>query len=257
METIRVKRIKDMKLNDPILIEGLPGVGHVGKLVAEHIVEQLSAEKLVEIYSSHFPPQVLVNPDGTVKLVNNELYGHKAEDGGQDILILVGDHQSATNEGHYELCSTYLSLAKEFGVKMIYTLGGYGTGHLTESSDVIGAVNNIELIERLSSAGVAVGKQELNAGIIGVSGLLLGMSMEMGIDAACLMGVTSGYMVDPKSAQSVLGALGNLIGMKFDMHDLEERADEMMKVVEKLKDIGQLPGQQELQSYDDDLRYIG
>lgn len=256
MEAIEIKRIKDIKLNNPIIIEGLPGVGHVGKLVAEHIVEQLGAEKIIEIYSSHFPPQVIVNSDGTIKLVNNEIYAHKADDGGQDLLIIVGDHQSATNEGHYELCSTYISLAEEFGVKMVYTLGGYGTGELSESTDVIGAVNNIELVEQLKSAGVTVGEQELNAGIIGVSGLLLGMCMRIGLDAACLMGVTSGYMVDPKSAQSVLQALGKLLGIEFDMHDLEERAVDMMKIVEKLQDAGQNP-QPELQSYDEDLRYIG
>lgn len=257
MEPIEIKRIKEIKLDNPIIIEGLPGVGHVGKLVAEHVIEQLGAEKIIEIYSTHFPPQVTVNSDGTIKLVNNEIYAYKAEDGGQDLLIIVGDHQSATNEGHYDLCSTYISLAEEFGVKVVYTLGGYGTGELSESTDVIGAVNNINLIEQLTSAGISVGEQELNAGIIGVSGLLLGMCMKIGLDAACLMGITSGYMVDPKSAQSVLKVLGTLIGFEFDMHDLEERAEEMMKIVEKLQDAGQMPTQQELQSYDEDLRYIG
>jgi proteasome assembly chaperone (PAC2) family protein len=38
MKENKVIRLKDdVKLNDPILLVGLPGVGHVGKLVVEHL----------------------------------------------------------------------------------------------------------------------------------------------------------------------------------------------------------------------------
>jgi len=55
MKETLVHRIKEITLKDPILVEGLPGVGHVGKLVADHMVEELKAEKIIEIYSPHFP----------------------------------------------------------------------------------------------------------------------------------------------------------------------------------------------------------
>jgi uncharacterized protein (TIGR02145 family) len=45
MKETLVYRIKEVTLKDPILVEGLPGVGHVGKLVADHMVEELKAEK--------------------------------------------------------------------------------------------------------------------------------------------------------------------------------------------------------------------
>ncbi|TFH50151.1 MAG: proteasome assembly chaperone family protein, partial [Methanothrix sp.] len=35
MKDTLVSRIKEVTLKDPILVEGLPGVGHVGKLVAD------------------------------------------------------------------------------------------------------------------------------------------------------------------------------------------------------------------------------
>ena len=52
-------------------------------------------------------------------------------------------------------------------------------------------------------------ENEPGGGIIGVSGLLLGLGALRGIDAVCLMGVTSGYLVDPKAAQEVLRVLCN------------------------------------------------
>jgi len=137
-ETI-IRKIKDVSLRDPILVEGLPGVGHVGKLVADHMVEELKAEKIIEIYSPHFPPQVMVREDGTIKQVRNEVYSYKGKDGQPDLLLLIGDYQSATNEGHYELTGIFLDIAESFGVKRIYALGGYGTGQFVDKPSVLGA----------------------------------------------------------------------------------------------------------------------
>jgi hypothetical protein len=253
-ETI-IKVIKKVKLEDPILIEGLPGVGHVGKLVAEHIVEELNAEKIVEIYSPHFPPQVLINDDFIAELVKNEVYAYKS-DNKIDILIVVGDHQSVTNEGHYEISGIILDIAQEYDVKRIYTLGGYGTGQLVENGTVLGAVNNIDMIEEMKKYGIEFRDNEPAGGIVGVSGLILGMSRFRDIDAACLMGITSGYLVDPKSAQAVLDVLCEILDLKIDTQALEDRAKEMEKIIAKIVEIEQMQMQHEIGT-DEDLRYIG
>ena len=74
MQDINVVRLEtDIQVKDPVFIVGLPGVGHVGKLVAEHLVEELDAEKVVEIYSKFFPPQVLVDENSEIRLVKNEI----------------------------------------------------------------------------------------------------------------------------------------------------------------------------------------
>lgn len=248
-----ILRTKKPRLKNPILIEGLPGVGHVGKLVAEHMVEELGAQKIMEIYSPHFPPQVIVESDGTIRLVRNEIYAYKTK-GKHDLLILVGDHQSATNEGHYELCGVFLDIAEEFKVERIYALGGFGVGQLVETATVLGAANKIELVRELQKYGVEFRANEPGGGIVGASGLLLGLSMLRGIEAACLMGVTSGYIVDPKSAQAVLKVLCNILEIDVDMQALEERAAEMEKIVAKLLEMEQ--GKAPV-STEEDLRYIG
>ncbi len=252
-ETI-VRRIKDIDLNNPVLIEGLPGVGHVGKLVAEHLIEELEAELVIEVYSPHLPPQVIVLDDGTVKQVRNEIYVHHGEN--RDLLLLVGDFQSATNEGHYELTSTFLDLCEEFGVKRIYTLGGYGTGQFVDKPQVLGAANSLDLVEEMKGYGVVFQENEPGGGIVGVSGLLVGLSRLRDIDAVCLMGTTSGYLVDPKSAQEVLRVLSKALEIEVDMQALEDRAKEMERIVGKLQEMekAQMPFET---SGEEDLRYIG
>lgn len=235
MKDIEIVTIKDISLKNPIMIEGLPGVGHVGKLVAEHMIEELEAEKIMEIYSPHFPPQVLVMNDGSVRLVQNEIYAWKSEN--VDLLLLVGDYQSATNMGHYILTEAFLDIAQKLDVKRIYTLGGYGIGQLVEVQTVLGAVNDVNLIEEMNSYGVEFKENEPGGGIVGVSGLLLGMAKKRDIEAVCLMGLTSGYLVDPKSAQAVLKVLCQALGIEVDMLALEERAKEMEKIVAKIQEM--------------------
>ena len=45
MDEIIVRYLERPKLRDPIMVEGLPGVGNVGKLAAEHLVDQVKATK--------------------------------------------------------------------------------------------------------------------------------------------------------------------------------------------------------------------
>jgi uncharacterized protein (TIGR00162 family) len=248
-----ILRTRKPRLKEPIFIEGLPGVGHVGKLVAEHLVEELGAKKIMEIYSPHFPPQVIVEDDGTIRLVRNEVYAYKSK-GKNDLLMLVGDHQSTSNEGHYELCSVFLDIAEEFKVKRIYALGGYGVGQLVDTDTVLGAANNKNLVKELKEYGVEFRANEPGGGIVGASGLLLGLGALRGIDAACLMGVTSGYLVDPKSAQAVLKVLSKILEIEVDMQALADRASEMEKIVAKLREMEE--GKTPVTS-DEDLRYIG
>jgi hypothetical protein len=256
MKETLVFRIKDVDLTDPIMVEGLPGVGHVGKLVADHMVEELHAEKIIEIYSPHFPPQVMVKEDGTIKQVKNEIYARRGENGEPDLLIIIGDYQSATNEGHYELTSIFLDIAESYKVRRIYALGGYGTGQFVDKSSVMGAATSIELVEEMKTQGVLFQENEPGGGIIGVSGLLLGLGALRGLDVICLMGVTSGYLVDPKAASEVLRVLSGILGLEVGMHALEERAKEMEKIIGKLQEMERAQSPFEAGG-DEDLRYIG
>ena len=256
MKETLVTRIKEVTLKDPILVEGLPGVGHVGKLVADHMVEELDAEKIMEIYSPHFPPQVMVKEDGTIRQVRNEIYAYHGKEGEPDLLIIVGDYQSATNEGHYELCGIFLDLAESYHVKRIYALGGYGTGQFVDKPTVMGAATSIELVTEMKEKGVVFHENEPGGGIIGVSGLLLGLGALRGMDAVCLMGVTSGYLVDPKAATEVLRILCRILGIEVDVHALEERATEMEKIIGKLQEMERAQAPYEAGG-DEDLRYIG
>lgn len=233
---------------DPIMIEGLPGIGQVGKLVAEYMIHMLGAEKIGEIHSIYFPPQVVLEDNGIARLARNELWFYRAS--GKDLIFLVGDHQSTSNEGHYLLADQYCRIAEDLKVRRIYTLGGFGVGHLVNDPRVLGAVNRAELQEELKAAGVIFNREEPGGGIIGAAGLMLGLSALRGIDAVCLMGETSGYLVDPMSAANVLTTLSKLIDVPVDPTKLNDRASEMEKFIERFVESNRV-------QKDEELNYIG
>jgi len=251
MDSVTVETVADVELTEPVLVEGLPGVGHVGKLAAEHLIEVADGEAAWRVYSEHFPPQVTVDGEGLTELAHASFYA--VETDGRDLLVLTGDHQAGDTVGHYRLGEAFLDVAEDAGVEEVYALGGVPTGELVEEYGVLGAATTEARVERLREADVEFRDEEPAGGIVGTSGLLLGLGERRGFDAACLMGETSGYLVDPKSAQAVLEVLEDVLDVTIDFSNLEDRAEELEEVVGQLQEMEEGVGG----ATDEDLRYIG
>jgi uncharacterized protein (TIGR00162 family) len=252
MDEIIIIASERPELNEPILVEGLPGVGNVGKLAAEHLVDQLKATKFAEIHSKYFPPQVLLDDDGVIRLVSNDLYYVRGEGDRPDLIILVGDYQGLTPEGQYELSDFMLKVAIDHKVRRVYTLGGYGIGRMVDNPRVLGAATSIQLVEEMKENGVVFSKGEPGSGIVGASGLLLGLGKIHGVEAVCLMGETSGYFVDPKGAEAVLRILSALLKVEVDFSALQDKAQQIDVITSKLKE-AEAPTEKRRE----DLGYIG
>src|SRR5438093_417517 len=186
MDNIVIRYLDHPKLEDPIFIEGLPGIGNVGKLPAGNLKDGLEGVKFAEIFSKYFPPQVLVQDDGQVKLVNNEMHYVKRNNG-TDLVLLTGDYQGLTPEGQYELSDFILKELKQLGVRRVFTLGGYGMGGRVTKPRVLGAATGLELVKEMEKCGVVFSRGEPGAGIGGAGDLRLGRGGLYGMEAVCLM----------------------------------------------------------------------
>jgi len=244
---------KKPNLKNPILIEGLPGIGNVGKLAVEHLIDTIGAEKFAEVYSKDFPPQVFINTDGTTKLVNNEFFYWKAKKKNQnDIVLLTGDYQGLSSQGQYELVEKILDICEEFGVKEMYTLGGYGLGHEIEKPKVLCATTDKNLVKKMKKHGAVFKKNEPGGGIVGASGLILGLGKLRGLKGTCFMGETPGYLVDPKSAKAVLKILMSLTNVEVSLSALEKKAKEIEYIAHQLKEMESVSKEKS-----EELKYIG
>ncbi len=251
MDTIEIHYEEKPKLKNPVFIEGLPGIGNVGKLAAEHLIDQMKGKKFAEIVSKHFPPQVVIEESGVIRLVDNQLFYAKRDGKKPDVIILTGDYQGLTPEGQYELSDFILRELKALNVKKIFTLGGYGIGRMIRKPRVLGAATEESLVKEMKKLGVVFSRNEPGAGIVGASGLLLGLGKYYGMESVCLMGETSGYFVDPKSARAVLEILAKILDVDVNYDELEAKAKQNDSITARLKEIEAKVDQ------DEDLGYIG
>ena len=113
-----------------------------------------------------------------IRLVNNELHYYRGEGERPDIIIMTGDYQGMTPDGQYELSYHAIQVCKDLGVSRIYTLGGYGVGKIVEKPRVLGAVTDIISCEEMTKHGVIFSKGEPGSGIVGASGLMLGIGQD-------------------------------------------------------------------------------
>jgi len=232
MET-QIKVFEKVRLKNPVLVEGLPGIGNVGRVAAGYLVNELKMKKFAELYSPHFLPLVILQNDSIASLLKCEFYYGRA--GSRNIIVLTGDTQSISPEGHYDVCDKILDFAEKLGVKDIITLGGFAEGREVVEPRVIGAVNDKKLLKKYGKFDINFGKDHPVGTIVGASGLLLGMAKARNIPALCLMGETFGMplMTDPKAADKILHILTKILGMKLDLSKLEKTIKEMEERIKK------------------------
>ena len=121
---------------------------------------------------------------------------------------------------------------------------------------VFGAATNMELAEMLKTHDVAL--RTADGGIIGASGLILGLGMSKGMMGVCLMGETPGYFIDAEASKAVLTVLQKLINVELDIAKLEERAEETRKMISKAQQMErEMSERMNIVQGEEDLRYIG
>jgi uncharacterized protein len=221
------------ELKTPYLICGFPGSGYVGKMAVDHLIEELHAEHLADIYSTSFPPQVLIRSDGTADLMKNTIfYSDKPNSSGTNLLLLTGDSQPANPDSEYMLAEEILNIAVKFNTSHIFTLAAYITGVFVEKPRIFGTATDTDTIKSFSERNISV----MDGGsITGMNGLIIGSAKLRGIRGTCLLGETSGYVVDAKASKSILETLLSIIGIGIDMKNLDKRAKDTETLIETIE----------------------
>ena len=234
MKETYVKETLKTELRSPVLIEGLPGMGMVGRIAVRFLIKQLGASRFAELYSPHFPYYVLVNKKGSVRLLRCEFFSCKNPGGDNDFVFLVGDSQAQTIEGQYEVTDAILDYAAQLGVKTIVTIGGFRQ-EAEKAPQVVAVSTKSELLERAVSAK-AVASPPGNP-IVGTAGLLLGLAKFREIDALCLLGETRGYLPDPVAARSVIEVLEKMFGFKVEYAGLDAQVEKSKEISSRMREI--------------------
>jgi len=227
--TWEIKKIKQIsKIKNPVFIEGLPGIGNVGKVAVDFIIDETKAKKIFEISSYDMPHSVFVNEDNMVELPKIELYYKNIK--GRDILLLTGDVQPIDERSCYELCDEILDLIQKYKTKEIITLGGIGLHKVPKEPHVFCTGNSRKLITKYKNGTSLKNKVYGVVGpIVGVSGLLLGLAERRKIDAISLLAETYGHplFLGVKGAKEILKILNKKLELNINLKDLDKEIKEL------------------------------
>jgi len=253
---------KSPRLNNPVFIEGLPGIGNVGKVAVDFLIDELKAKKLYEITSYTFPHSVFVNEDNLVELPIVEIFYKKC--GKRDLLLLGGDVQPIDEISSYEFSEKILDIVQKFNGKEVITLGGIGLADIPKKPKVYCTGNTKKIIDRYKSDLVSNNLYGVVGPIVGVSGLLLGLASRRGIDAIAFLAETYGHpmYLGIKGAKEILKVIDKNLDLHIDINKLDREIkdieSEIMKKTEQLSEVTKQIALKKFQKkFGRDVDYIG
>lgn len=255
---------KKPKLKKPVLIEGLPGIGNVGKVAVDFMIDELKAVKLYELFSYTFPHSVFVNENNLVELPAIEIYYAKLKK--RDIILLAGDVQPIDEVSCYEFTEKMLDIFEEYGGKDIITLGGIGLQGVPKKPKVYCTGNRKEIIQEYKKGtGLKDDLYGVVGPIVGVSGLLLGLGEKRKIPAISMLAETYGHpmYLGVKGAREILKILDKKLGLDIKLKELEkeikELEKEMIKRTEELSEVSKQTAIKKLKGRlgEEETSYIG
>jgi uncharacterized protein (TIGR00162 family) len=209
------------RLRDPVLVEGLPGIGFVANIAALHLIRELNATPFARIHCSSFQDFAVTTEEGGTRSPINELYYHEGTGHDRDLIILHGNTQALTTRGQYELCGRVLDVCKQLGSRYVITLGGLKVEREVEQPKLYFAATDKETARMLLDMNVAV----IRGQIFGVAGLLVGIGRLRGFQGFCLLAETLGLYPDGRATREVLKVVGKMLHLDISFDKLDETAD--------------------------------
>ncbi|MBW2967069.1 PAC2 family protein [Candidatus Woesearchaeota archaeon] len=227
----KLQRIGKAKVavKNPVLIVGLPGIGNVGKIAADFIIDEINAKPIYDVVSHDMPNSVFVNDKNLIELPSVELYA-AVRKGKADVLVLTGDVQPAGEASSYDLCEKILDVSAKYGVKQVITMGGIGLAEVPKKPSVYCTGNSKKAIKDfVNGTNMNEKLYGLVGPIIGVSGLMVGLAGKRKIPAVCMLAETLGYptYLGIQGARELVKILNLKYKLGIKMTDLDKEIEDI------------------------------
>ena len=224
MAHVQIRR-EDIELDSPTMIEGLPGVGLVGKIAADHLVDALDMTHYASCRCDGLPEVAVFGEGDSTYEPPVRIYA----DEDRDLLALQSDVPVSPNaadefatcltgwlgeQDATPLCVSGLPAEKD-GVPNLYGVANGGATAVLDEHDIASP----------AESGV----------ISGPTGALLYEADRTDLDAVGLVVEANRNFPDPEAARVVLlEGLGPIADVEVDTEHLVEQAEEISQARENL-----------------------
>lgn len=234
-EDVRIALLREIE-ESPVIIEGLPGVGLVGGIAANFMIDAMEMELVGFVESRFLPPVALLREGVTQRPFR--IYA-------RDRVAVLYSEVPIAPALVFDLSKKIVEFATQVKAEQVVTLAGIPSP--LKEPTVYGVATSKEMIEYLKNREVEI----LREGVIsGMPGQLLLDCANAGLPALCLLAQTPGMNPDPRGAAELIKVLNRLHGFDIDVEPLiqeaeaiEAKLEELAKQTRKLKqqEVRELP----------------
>lgn len=220
----RINVVEPVEVSEPTLVEGFPGVGLVGKIAADHLVEELDMTHHGNVHCEGLPPVVGYGEADPRLRTPVRLYA----DAETDLLVLQSDVPVAAGAAE--------TVADCLGGWVDDVTALYLSGIPAERDEAPPAVYGVgtgDAVDRLAAVGLEAPPEP---GLIsGPTGALLARALERGEASFGVVAESDPQFPDPAASRAVLReAVEPLAGVEVSTDSLVERASEIRQARERL-----------------------
>lgn len=220
-----IQRHREMDVSDATLVEGMPGVGLVGKIATDHLVDEFDMELYGTVHCDSLPP-IGVYHEGEQEILPPVRIYAAPDDG----LLALQSDVPVNSEAVREFADCLIGWLQAESVTPLYLSGlpaeksgvpelfGVATG------DAGGLLDDVD-IDSPSENGV----------VSGPTGAFLNRSGEVDLDGIGLVVESNERFPDPEAARVLIEhGIAPLTGIDVDVSELVDRAEEIREQKEQL-----------------------
>lgn len=221
---------KPVKSKNPVLIEGFPGIGLVGNIASQHLIEEMDMEYIGSIDSRYFP-SIAVLYEG---LINMPVRIYESEE--HNLIVVISDIP-ISHSVSYDVSNALVDWAESINVREITSIAGIAI--MDGPQKVFGAATTSEMLDKIKEK-----VEVFQMGTIsGISGSVMSECLLREIPALSLLGATKTQNPDPRAASAVIEVLNGLYGLSVDTERLIKQAErievELQKLAEDVQSVEQ------------------
>ena len=206
------------------IIEGFPGIGLIGTITTEFLVEHLKTEHIGSVIIDDTPATVAIHNGQVVEPIS--IHYSKTYN-----LVII--HAISIGKGvGWRLADVVIDVAKQLQATEIVSVEGVGSAQPAKNTAIYYYASNKTKATKLDKFA-----KPLDEGIIvGVTGALLVRAKQEKVALSALFAETQSNLPDSKAAAAIVKALDQYLGLKVDPKPLLKQAkmsEDTLKTIAK------------------------
>ena len=221
---------------DAMILEAVPGVGNVGKILIDAVLEKHPSRTIGWILHPDFPPHATLSETGLIGPPRLDI-SKIVLPNGEELVTITGVMQPMTASGQFEVAEAVLDLADESGASRLLVLAGLASE--PEQRSIFAVCSDKEVRKALEADDIEVSKDQPKAGMIGVAGMVLSLAPTKGVPAIGVIAETVGASADILAAERMSRWIEQAFDITLDL-DLDTTKETAARLMERIGEEGSI-----------------